>query len=365
MNDYLITEWALIRRNELVDIPKTFSIHSDFLHNLSSDEFEGAFREIHEIFHTIYTDMSENPDRFGLPLYDKSEVEYFSKEAREVRALPWMPFFLLMYLFAYSQPKNGVYVTNTEKVRFEKKIKKTNQLLKVLGDYGFVFSGVKNSNLSSAPRMEIDYPDNRNVLEVLYLAANKVIDTQLKNVKNHMSNMSVFSNAFISWNYKLFTEPVDSCTIGNSYDYVSDKMHRENDKAVIAEMDSRMIQKGFTRSKGDPNEGPSLRYYRTKSAYDFALSSDKGVLVLELRIRNAEKCLNYLKECSDEIIEMFRYTDQGCENRVNGTCKYGVKYEFEGKERWHCGCCGAPFKVQPLKENIEYYFKLVELGNKK
>ena len=88
-------------------------------------------------------------------------------------------------------------------------------------------------------------------------------------------------------------------------------------------------------------------------------------LVLELRIRNAEKCLDYIAECSVEINEMFRHTDQGCQNRINGTCKYGVKYMLENEEKWHCGCCGAPFKIHPLKKDIEHYFKLVELGNKK
>lgn len=365
MSNYLIAEWALIRRNELSDTPNKFNIHPDFLHNLSTEEFENAFCEIHEMFDTIYKDMSKAPEIFGFPLYHSDEVDYFSKEAREVRALPWMPFFLLMYLFAYSEPRDGVYVTNTAKVRHEKKIKKANQLLKALTDYGFVFEGVKNFNLSSAPWMVIDYPDNRNVLEVLYMAANKVMHTQLKDVQNHLSNMSVFGNAFIAWNYRLFSEPLDVCTVGDGCDYVSDKMHSEDDREVVAEMDSRLIQKGFTRGKGDPNEGPAMRYYRTKSAYDFALSSDKGELVLELRIRNAEKCLNYLKECSTEIIDMFRCTDQGCENRINGTCKYGVKYAFEGKEKWHCGCCGAPFKIHPLKKDMEHYFRLVELGNKK
>ena len=365
MNNCLITEWALIRRNELTDISDKFEINPDFLCDLSEDEFKSAFRHIHEIFYMIYNDMAENPEDFGFPLYGKDEIDYFSKEAREIRALPWMPFFLLMYLFAYSEPKGGVYVVNVAKVRSEKKIKKTNLLLKALENHGFVFEGLKNYNLSSALQIEIDYPDNRNILEVLYLAANKVMSTQLKDVKNHFSNIAVFVNAFISWNYKLFTEPMDICSIADGCDYVSDKMHNEDDRNVIAQIDSRLIQNGFIREKGDPNEGPSIRYFRTKSAYDFALSSIKGELVLELRIRNAGKCLEYLEECSEEVIEMFRHTDKGCHNRMNGTCKYGVRYEFENEEKWHCGCCGAPFKIQPLEKDIEQYIRLVELGHKK
>lgn len=161
----------MVRRNELVDVPDRFDIHPDFLHHLSRGEFENAFRQIHEMFYMIYTDMA--------------------------------------------------------KVRSEKKIKKGNLLLKAFSDYGFVFNGVKNFNLSSVQHMEIDYPDNRTVSEVLYLVADKVMNTQLRGIKNHLSDRIAFSNAFIGWNYKILSEPVDICTVAAGCDYVADKMHSE------------------------------------------------------------------------------------------------------------------------------------------
>ena len=109
----------------------------------------------------------------------------------------------------------------------------------------------------------------------------------------------------------------------------------------------------------------ALRYSKGKAPYEFALGSLEGELVLELRLRNADKCMEYLKECPERIVEMFRQTDTGCQNRINGTCKYGVQYTFEGEEKWHCGCCGAPFKLHPEAEDVEHYLKLVELGKKR
>lgn len=32
---------------------------------------------------------------------------------------------------------------------------------------------------------------------------------------------------------------------------------------------------------------------------------------------------------------------------------------------WHCGCCGAPFRIHPTAEDIPHYIKLMELGGKK
>lgn len=85
---YLISKWALVRRNELVDVPDKVEIHPDFLRDLSHEEFESAFRQIHETFYQMYTDMASEPEKFGFPLYKVNECSYFSKEAQEVRKLP-------------------------------------------------------------------------------------------------------------------------------------------------------------------------------------------------------------------------------------------------------------------------------------
>ena len=93
---YLISKWALIRRNELVDIPDKLEIHPDFLRNLSYEEVESAFRHIGDMFYQIYSDTAASPEAFGLPLYKMDEYSYFSKEAREVRTAPWHLFYLLL-----------------------------------------------------------------------------------------------------------------------------------------------------------------------------------------------------------------------------------------------------------------------------
>ncbi len=363
--DYLITKWALTRQNELVALPCNFDIHPDYLHNLSREEFQSAFCLIHKIFYEVYSDMATNPQLFGFPLYNNNELEYFSKEAREIRTLPWTPFIMLMYMFTHGNWHNNVYYINIAEVCKEKKIKNTNLFLRVFEKYGFVFDGIKNYRLSSASQLIINYPDNKNVIYLLDLAAKKVMYSQLKDDKNFLSCKSAYKNAFIAWNSKLFSEPIDVCSVGNGCDYVADKMHSDMDKKFVYEMDRILTQTGYICNQGDPNEGPSIRYSRAKTVFDFALSSNHGILVLELRIRNAEKCLNYLCGCSNEIIQMFRYTDQGCQNRINGTCRHGVKYIFENEEKWHCGCCGAPFKIHPTISDMQHYINLVKLGNKK
>lgn len=364
MNDtFIVSQWAFIRLNELVDIPDTFSIHPDFLKTLSHEEFAEAFREIGAMFRQMYTDMAKKPEHFGLPLYKTEEYGYFTNQAREARKAPWYLGYFLLTLFAWGDFQGRAFRANTTQIRKVNPARKPNILLSVLSDYRFIFSGLKKGSLSSGDYLEIDYPDNRNVLSVLSVVAKKVRETQLRDAKNVYSPDIAFENAFISWNYKILAEDLHTCSLGKDCGYVADKMHQDAHREVVLALDKILTEQGYTREKAAFNEGPSLRYYRGSSkTYAYALTSDKGQLYLEMRIRNAHKCLPYLQECPERIAEIFRHSDTGCQNRINETCKYGVKYTFEGEEKWHCGCCGAPFKIHPVAADIPHYLKLMECG---
>lgn len=143
VEELLIGKWALIRRNELVDIPEKLEIHADFLQGISHEAFESTFREIGEMFYQIYSDMVETPQKFGLPLYKTDEYDYFSNQAREVRNASWQLFYFLFYLFVSGSFKQNIFVVDTAEVRKINKAKKTNVLLEALCDYGFVFGDVE------------------------------------------------------------------------------------------------------------------------------------------------------------------------------------------------------------------------------
>ena len=124
MEKYMVSKWALVRRNELVAIPERIKIHKDFLTDLSEEEFAYSFRQIQELFYRMYTDIAECPERFGMPLYGV-EVDYFSKEARETRTAPWKVFVLLLELFAWGELQNGVLVVDMTHFREKNQVKKT------------------------------------------------------------------------------------------------------------------------------------------------------------------------------------------------------------------------------------------------
>jgi hypothetical protein len=115
--ELLVGKWTLIRRNELVDIPEKLEIHPDFLQGISYEAFESAFREIGGLFYQIYTDMADDPQRFGLPLYQADKYDYFSSQAREARSAPWQLFYLLFCLFVCGDFHGTVFLADTAQVK--------------------------------------------------------------------------------------------------------------------------------------------------------------------------------------------------------------------------------------------------------
>lgn len=362
---YLVSEWALIRRNELVDVPETFAVHPGFLNGREPEEFIAAFRDIHDMFYQIYTDMAQSPEQFGLPLHEADRTEAFSRQERETKSRPWDMFWLLLLLFGNGECKDDVFIVDLPKFHSVNRIKKITPLLEALSGYGFSFKGLKNYRLTpSSGHLEIACPDHTMILTVLSLAAGKVMRTQFQQEIHPFSTASAFSNGFISWNYKVFAEDSGTCSLAQGCTYLTDKLHSSSDRETAALLDSEFFKREYFSAKGDNHEGPSVRYFNKKSgsAYLYALTSWKGTLLLELRIRNAQKCMDYLAGCPDSIVRMFQETDLVCQNRFRNSCWFGVKYTFEGEEKWRCGCYRAPFRTCPVKQDIPHYLRLVELG---
>ena len=110
-----------------------------------------------------------------------------------------------------------------------------------------------------------------------------------------------------------------------------------------------------------------MRYYATAAERDrrapcaFSVISDKGTLLLQLRLRAPDACADYLAGCPETVKAMFRTSDPGC---GNAGCRSSVRYVFEGEEKRKCGCCRPQFVVAPRLDDIPHYLRLVELGGK-
>jgi len=359
--NYIINKWALVRRGELAVTPETIEIHPDFLHTLSHEDFKTAFCQVGSMFHQIMTDISEAPERFAMPLYKESETRYGATEAQEFRYAAWRPMKLLHAVFTHGNLDNNRFSVDIPAFKKANKIKNSHQLFKALRDYGFVFSGLTNDKITpKTTEFTVDYPDNPYVIAVMAVVAQKAAGVNADDL-------------FHKWSFRLLSEGFGKNSYNDSFYAVFDKTRTNEEREFIHNFHQTMQEMGYFHTHGGWNEGPGICYYdkesvmKRKGPYLFRILDWMGDLRLMLRIRNAEKCIDFYagKDMPAEITEMFRYSDPGCGERTSGNCKKGVGYSFEEELRWHCGCCNAPFWLHPQTENIKQYIKLVEIGERR
>lgn len=354
---YYIEEWAEIRQKEVVRFPSEFQVHECFLKNLSEEDFQAAFREIHGMYFSIYGDIARLPQAFGMPLFKAEEFNDFTVQARDSRSAAYRPFNLLYNLLISGDFQNEDFIVDTASFKAINKVKNVHILFERLSDYGLFFEGLKNYKVTGQ-NIIMSYPDNSKVLQVLKHMADKAHNT------NRL-------NDFFCCHYRLFVDDMNTANYGYGADVVGDKMHTSEEQEFIYAMDAVLSGMGYFAKPKAWNEGPGYAYYDKESVmnsngpYHYWMLSWKTKLVLYLRIRNASKCLEYLKQCPDTVRQIFLSSDTGCENRLNGTCKFGQEYTMDDTIYWRCGCCNAPFYFAPIKEDIPHYIKLVKLGLKK
>ena len=358
---YIINKWARVRRGELAVTPETIEVHPDFLYILSRVDFDAAFRKVGSMFYQIMTDISETPERFGMPLCDEVTTRYGAPEAQESRYAAWRPMKLIYTLFTHGDLAGRGFAVDIPAFKKANRIKNPHLLFKVLSDYGFVFSGLINYKITpKSIELTIDYPDNPNVIIVLARVAGKAAKANAEEL-------------FYRWSFRLLSEPFGSFSYTDPFYAVYDKARTPEEKTFVNAFHTAMRERGYYWQGGGGNEGPGIRYYdkesvmKRKGPYLFQLWDNKGELQLYMRVRNADKCISHYKGIAmpDEIAEMFRHSDPGCGNHAKGTCDMGIEYVFEGEKRWHCGCCSTLFWLRPKAESISHYIKMFEIGEKK
>ncbi len=358
---YIINKWALVRRRELSVTPANIDIHPDFLHILQRDEFETAFRYIGDMFFQIMTGISENPEHFAMPLFDEKTTRYGAPEAQESRNAAWRPMKLLYAVFSQGCLKNNVFEVNIPEFKQVNKVKNIHILFNAFNNYGFVFSGLQNGKITpKTAGFSVSYPDNPNIITVLALVAEKALNTGSETL-------------FYKWSFRLLAEGFGKNSFSSPFYAVYDKLRTDAERKFIKSFHETMLDRDYFYADGSWNEGPGINYYdkesvmKRKGPYLFRILDWMGELRLMLRIRNAEKCIEFYngKDMPDEITKMFRYSESGCDIHAAGKCNKGVEYIFEEQVRWHCGCCNAPFWVHPKTESIHQYINLIESFSQK
>ncbi|MDE6592516.1 MAG: hypothetical protein K2K57_05565 [Oscillospiraceae bacterium] len=328
---YWIERWSELRKKELVSYPNKFPVHDVYETICTQEELKSGFKELHEIFMHCYEDILNDPADMLLPAYDMNVYGYFSKEARMSREESYK-YAKVFYVLGYSGElkSNGELCIQADKLKEQCKVLKITNIgafLKKLGNYGIAAEGLVNGKIKSNTDVNVSYPDNKNVTAALYITAVK-------------SNNTDRFKDFCRLNYRLFESDWNTIEYGSGVDAVSDLFHSEQDRETAQSIHDELIKRGYCYNFQDWNEGPQIRYYKKESDRSrntnasFWLASMYTELKFYFRIANMEKVIEYIKKCPENVISNFTFGDNGCANRISGTCHSGISYELNGKIIW-------------------------------
>ncbi|MDE6763977.1 MAG: hypothetical protein K2J73_09905, partial [Oscillospiraceae bacterium] len=269
----------------------------------------------------------------------------------------------VFYVLGYSGElkSNGELCIRSDKLKEQcKALKITNigAFLNKLGNYGIIADGLVNGKIKGSTDIIISYPDNKNVITALYILAVK-------------SNNTDRFKDFCRLNYKLLESDWNTIKYGSGVDYVSDIFHSEQDRETAQLIHDELLKRNYCYNFQDWNEGPQIRYYKKESARNrntnasFWLTSMDTEFRLYFRIKNMDKVLEYINKCPENVINNFLVSDNGCANRIAGTCVSGISYQLSGSTVWRCGCCNPNFQVTPNTRDYLYYINAVEMSDNK
>lgn len=380
MGNYYVSEWALRRQAEVMDLSENFEIHPDYLNVLPRENILAAFETIRQIIHDVFQNIADEPESFKMPLVEIREDNltkygFPPSQAQTSKRAPYMFLDALINLLICGTVVDGEISVEPEKLADTNRqyktgaykayapksyaIKNVDRLYSQLDRYGLYLEGLKNYKLTSGTeRIVLRYPHNPEILTVLKWMADKVHEHDRR-------------QEFMVCNYRLLQDNMDSFDYGAGADYIADKMHTQQEKDCVYRLDSALREKGLfpdVDNRGEmPGEDSYAMYYYVRekdfgnrSKASFKLTSQRTKLQLGLRIKCIQNCAGYIASCSEEIRSIFIPGDKGCADRPR--CIHGQAYNIDGVEYWHCGCCGNLVTFTPKNEDIGDYIKLVDLG---
>lgn len=358
---YWIQRWSQLRKKELISYPDDFPIHDIYRTIDTQEGLMSGFRELHEIFERCYEDILNDPAAMLLPVYDRNDYGYFSKEARDSREKSYQ-YAKVFYVLGYSGQweQNGELWIQADQLKEQcKALKITNidKFLKILSNYGFMTEGLVNGKIKNNTDIRISYPDNPHVMAAFYILAAK------------SKNTDRFQD-FCRLNYRLFAGDWNTAEHGGGIDAVSDLFHSEQERKTAQKIHEELIKRKYVYNFQEWNEGPQIRYYQKEGDRNrntnasFWLTSMDTELILYFRISNMDQAIAYIQNAPQSVIRNFLVSDTGCANRISGKCKSGISYQLDGKTIWRCGCCNPNFQVAPDMQDYLYYINAAELAGK-
>ncbi len=353
---YWVSQWCIYRRYTMIKYNDAFKVNKAYLNDMTMEEFHYYFNDLFQLFSDIYLDMALNPIRWGLPTYEINNYRFYSSQERSGRIDSFRALKLLFILCNSSSITNNTLVIDIKEFTKINDIKNYHKILESLTDYGFEFTNLKNYKVNSDD-FTIEHPEF-NMIKILKMMANKAL-----NIND--------IDSFYRCSYYFFEDEYNNkTTIQKIMDLVN-----EEEKVFLQQFNGIMEDLGYLSYEIVGYEGPSIAYIKNKSAvYKVRITTigdnifktvrEKDNMLLMLRLRNINNCLEYISKAPKSIKAIFsEVSDVGC-GRKQKSCNKGIEYVYNDITYWKCGCYRPPFIFKPKIEDIKHYLKLIELGTK-
>lgn len=355
---YWVQYWATLHRNEMYIFSDNFTIHDDFLSNENFEDVLAAFKELHYIFYTIYDNIINQTESMNMPIYKLDDYNLFSNQARNASLSTYKYVDILCVLgYAGSFSDNSLFVDVEKFVESCKKVDSklvtnSGKFIKKFEDYGFYIEGLSGERIPKTGQIRLSYYDNIHLIPLLKSVATKAYSC------NRMRD-------FRRMHFKLLKDDLNTVEYGHDIDIVLDMIKDSDDRNTALTLHNELISRGYFFTLN--NHGDQARYYHTESNAKNNTSSCFRIIATDIdcidpnftfmfRIKNIEKCIDYLYSSPNQIQNTFSFSDKGCGRKCGR-----LSYQFKGNTIFRCGCCSPNFRCKPQLDDIPYYLNCVEM----
>jgi len=178
MPNYYVSQWALLRKSETIDLPEDFEIHSDYLRILSKEKIISAVKSIRQMFVNVYQDIADSPERFKVPMIEIIAEERTKTGAPPAKALSskWAPYrffdaLINILIFGYFEDgalvvEDPAKIVEANKIykmikAVDHKLQNVDALYSQFDCYGLYLDGLRNFKFTKdTGRITLSYPDD-------------------------------------------------------------------------------------------------------------------------------------------------------------------------------------------------------------
>jgi hypothetical protein len=332
-------------------------ICSKYLRDISEKRFWKAVAELRNIFREFYSQAEKDLASLNLPLVEINKYKNTSSEARNSNnALLNLPNALLSIgaCAKFAGKTIQVEISGLKKYFSELKCKNLPEQLNLLSDYGFLFEGFDNNKLPKSGILNIDYPDNSDILTVIAAIGDKFAKYMPYYFKQPKSCFCFdLFEQFIFLTPGIFTDNTEtlplktiehmSAVVGKDYKDILLKIVKIfEERGLTFQFGTAFLKNSFFDKKGKETL-IYIEYGDYKSVYPFI--NEK--MILRLKLNNLDAYIDKIENLPPHLYKAF--TDVWCSNCTE-KCNRRIVYHLKGEEKHACGCFFFGFEVKSEKD---------------